>query len=160
MSTDTAGGGGTVESTPTAPETKRAGASAQRTHGVWWRGSSALGFFFPVGLDGAHRLQAGGRRLTTPPTLFFTPTLDQFKAVFDRASAPALLNSAFVTVVSTIFVLVLGVPAAFALSLRPVQKTKDALFFFISTKMFPIVAAIIPLYVIVRRSACSTTSGR
>ncbi len=46
-------------------------------------------------------------------------------------------------------VLLLGVPAAFALSLRPVKKTKDVLFFFISTKMLPIVAAIIPLYVIV-----------
>ena len=47
------------------------------------------------------------------------------------------------------FVLALGIPAAFALSLRPVRKTKDALFFFLSTKMLPIVAAIIPLYVIV-----------
>jgi sorbitol/mannitol transport system permease protein len=35
------------------------------------------------------------------------------------------------------------------LSLRPVRKTQDALFFFMSTKMLPIVAAILPLYVIV-----------
>jgi sorbitol/mannitol transport system permease protein len=52
-------------------------------------------------------------------------------------------------VVSTLLVLLLGVPAAFALSLRPVKKTKDVLFFFISTKMLPVVAAIVPLYVIV-----------
>jgi sorbitol/mannitol transport system permease protein len=69
--------------------------------------------------------------------------------VFETGVGIALLNSAFATLVSTILVLLLGVPAAFALSLRPVRKTQDALFFFISTKMLPIVAAIIPLYVIV-----------
>jgi sorbitol/mannitol transport system permease protein len=52
-------------------------------------------------------------------------------------------------VVSTILVLVLGVPAAFAVSLRPVEKTQDVLFFFISTKMLPVVAAIVPIYVVV-----------
>ena len=86
---------------------------------------------------------------TRPPTVFFMPTLDQFKAVFDSGIGVPLLNSVFATVISTTLVLVLGVPAAFALSLRPVRKTQDALFFFISTKMLPIVAAIIPLYVIV-----------
>lgn len=69
--------------------------------------------------------------------------------MFDAGIGTPLLNSLCATVVSTILVLLLGVPAAFALSLRPVRKTKDALFFFISTKMLPIVAAIIPLYVIV-----------
>ena len=60
-----------------------------------------------------------------------------------------MLNSLFATGISTILVLLLGVPAAFALSLRPVRKTTDALFFFMSTKMLPVVAAILPLYVIV-----------
>jgi sorbitol/mannitol transport system permease protein len=60
-----------------------------------------------------------------------------------------MLNSIFATVISTVLVLALGTPAAFALSLRPVRKTQDALFFFMSTKMLPIVAAILPLYVIV-----------
>jgi sorbitol/mannitol transport system permease protein len=86
---------------------------------------------------------------TNPPTLFFTPTLDQYAAVFKQGIGPAMLNSVFATGMSTILVLLLGVPAAFALSLRPVRKTSDALFFFMSTKMLPVVAAILPLYVIV-----------
>jgi len=45
-------------------------------------------------------------------------------------------------------VLLLGVPAAYALSVHPVKRWRDGLFFFISTKMLPIVAAIGPLYVI------------
>ncbi|MEU3271525.1 carbohydrate ABC transporter permease [Saccharomonospora sp. NPDC006951] len=85
---------------------------------------------------------------TDPPRLFFTPTLDQFAGVFERGFLPYLANSGFVTIVSTIAVLVLGIPAAYALSLAPVKGTKNALGFFLSTKMLPIVAAIIPLYVI------------
>ena len=44
-------------------------------------------------------------------------------------------------------VMFLAVPAAYALSIRPVKKTQDVLFFFISTKMLPVVAVIVPLYV-------------
>src|SRR6478752_5152961 len=147
MSTDTAAA--PVESTSTAPETKRA--RKHRKFSPWsvvaW--IVALGFFFPVAWMVLTAFKQEGDAYTTPPKLFFTPTLDQFKAVLDSGIGTALLNSAFATAMSTILVLVLGVPAAFALSLRPVRKTKDALFFFISTKMLPIVAAIIPLYVIV-----------
>jgi sorbitol/mannitol transport system permease protein len=109
----------------------------------------AIGFFFPVAWMVLTAFKQESDAATNPPTFFFTPTLDQFKAVFDAGVGTALLNSLFVTTVSTIIVLLLGVPAAFALSLRPVKKTSDALFFFISTKMLPVVAVIIPLYVIV-----------
>lgn len=147
MSTDTAAA--SVESTPAVPETKRA--RKHRKFSPWsvvaW--VVALGFFFPVAWMVLTAFKQEGDAYTTPPKLFFTPTLDQFTAVLESGIGIALLNSAFATAMSTILVLVLGVPAAFALSLRPVRKTKDALFFFISTKMLPIVAAIIPLYVIV-----------
>ncbi|SDU73399.1 carbohydrate ABC transporter permease [Gordonia westfalica] len=109
----------------------------------------AIGFFFPVLWMVLTAFKQESDAATNPPTFFFEPTLQQFRDVFDAGIATPLLNSLFATIVSTIVVLLLGVPAAFALSLRPVRKTKDALFFFISTKMLPIVAAIIPLYVIV-----------
>lgn len=108
-----------------------------------------IGFFFPVLWMGLTAFKQEGDAYTDPPKLVFAPTLDQFRAVLDGGIATALANSAFATVVSTLLVLALGIPAAFALSLRPVRKTRDALFFFISTKMLPVVAAIVPLYVIV-----------
>ncbi|AZG44628.1 carbohydrate ABC transporter permease [Gordonia insulae] len=111
----------------------------------------ALGFFFPVLWMVLTAFKKESDAATNPPTFIFTPTLEQFKEVFDAGIGTPLMNSLFATIVSTILVLALGVPAAFALSLRPVRKTQDALFFFISTKMLPIVAAIIPLYVIVGR---------
>ena len=52
------------------------------------------------------------------------------------------------TGVSTLLVMILAVPASYALSIRPVKKTQDVLFFFISTKMLPVVAVIMPIYVI------------
>ncbi|MCV7301053.1 carbohydrate ABC transporter permease [Mycobacterium barrassiae] len=108
-----------------------------------------LGFFFPVLWMVLTSFKQEADAATSPPTLFFTPTLDQYGKVFDQGIGPAMLNSVWATGISTLLVLLLGVPAAFALSLRPVRKTQDALFFFMSTKMLPIVAAILPLYVIV-----------
>jgi sorbitol/mannitol transport system permease protein len=85
---------------------------------------------------------------TDPPKLLFTPTLTQFVGILERGFLPYLGNSAFVTVVSTLLVLLLAVPAAYSLSIAAVPGTQGVLGFFLSTKMLPIVAAIIPLYVI------------
>ncbi|GLY41461.1 sugar ABC transporter permease [Amycolatopsis sp. NBRC 101858] len=85
---------------------------------------------------------------TDPPKLLFSPTFDQIANVLNGGFLPYVSNSAFVTILSTILVLLFGVPAAYALSLAPVKGTSNALGFFLSTKMLPIVAAIIPLYII------------
>lgn len=110
---------------------------------------AGIAFFFPVLWMVITGFKQEADAYTSTPKLFFTPTLDQYRGVLDSGIGTTLLNSAFATIVSTLLVLLLGVPAAFALSLRPVKKTKDVLFFFISTKMLPVVAAIVPLYVIV-----------
>ena len=108
-----------------------------------------IGFFFPVLWMVLTAFKQEADAYTNPPKLFFSPTLEQFKEVFASGAGPSLLNSLFATVVSTVLVLLLAIPAAFAVSLRPVAKTRDVLFFFISTKMLPVVAAIVPIYVVV-----------
>lgn len=138
----------TTTTTDSAPlSKKKKGAKFDAWGLVAWL--VGLGFFFPVFWMVLTAFKQEVDAATSPPTLFFTPTLDQFKAVFDQSIGPAMLNSIFATGLSTLIVLLLGTPAAFALSLRPVRKTQDALFFFMSTKMLPIVAVILPLYVIV-----------
>lgn len=89
------------------------------------------------------------------PRLFFEPTLDRFRDV--TTQTPGLLgfgeafsNSFWIVAVSTALVLALATPAAYALSVRPVHRWRDVLFFFISTKFLPIVAAILPLWIIAR----------
>jgi polyol transport system permease protein len=61
--------------------------------------------------------------------------------------AAAFTNSLVVVLVSTTIVMLLALPAAYALAIRPVPKWRDVLFFFISTKFLPIVASIFPIYV-------------
>jgi sorbitol/mannitol transport system permease protein len=81
-----------------------------------------------------------------PPDFFAPLSLDGYRSFFDAGPWPPLLNSLTASVLSTILVLLLAFPAAYALSIRPVKKWTDVLFFFLSTKMLPIVAGILPLY--------------
>ena len=83
---------------------------------------------------------------TNPPSLFAPLSLDGYRSFFDAGPWPPLLNSLTASVVSTLLVLLLAFPAAYALSIRPVKKWTDVLFFFLSTKMLPIVAGILPIY--------------
>jgi sorbitol/mannitol transport system permease protein len=91
----------------------------------------------------------------TSPKLLFSPTLDRYDDVTNTTSGllsfrEAFFNSFWVVTVSTVVVLLLAIPAAYALAIRPVPKWRDVLFFFISTKFLPVVAAILPLWILAR----------
>nr|WP_017201837.1 carbohydrate ABC transporter permease [Microbacterium barkeri] len=86
--------------------------------------------------------------VTFPPKLFFQPTLDQFQTAFANNFLPFFQNSITASAVSVLLVIVLALPAAYALSIRPIRKWKDVLFFLLSTRMLPIAGAIIPIYLI------------
>jgi sorbitol/mannitol transport system permease protein len=88
---------------------------------------------------------------SNPPTWIFSPTTAQYADVFSRNITPYLLNSLMASFFSTLFVVLLATPAAYALSIKPVAKWTDVLFFFISTKMLPAVAALLPIYLIVKQ---------
>ena len=107
----------------------------------------AIVFFIPVLWMVITAFKPESAAETWPPKFIFTPTLSEFRLAV-TGMGPFLTHSIIATLGSTILVLVLAVPAAYALSVRPVKHWRDGLFFFISTKMLPIVAAIGPLYVI------------
>jgi polyol transport system permease protein len=91
----------------------------------------------------------------TSPKLFFTPTLDEYRTVTESAGGllsfgEAFTNSMVIVIVSTLIVLALAIPAAYALAVKPVHKWRDVLFFFISTKFLPVVAAILPVWILAR----------
>jgi sorbitol/mannitol transport system permease protein len=87
---------------------------------------------------------------TNPPSLGAPLTLEGYREFFGAETGaspwPSLLNSVTASVVSTVLVLLLAFPAAYALSIRPVRKWTDVLFFFLSTKMLPVVAGLLPIY--------------
>jgi sorbitol/mannitol transport system permease protein len=114
-----------------------------------------LVFFFPVLWMALTGLKSETDANTTTPHFIFKPTFSQYKDVWVGGGGanglrPFLEHSIIISVSSTLIVLALAMPAAFTLSIRPVRKWKDVLFFFISTKMLPIVGAIIPLYILAR----------
>ena len=106
-----------------------------------------IAFFLPVLWMVITAFKPESAAQTWPPKFVFSPTLAEFRLVLS-GWGPYVTHSAIATIVSTVLVLLLGVPASYALSVHPIQRWRDGLFFFISTKMLPIVAAIGPLYVI------------
>jgi sorbitol/mannitol transport system permease protein len=107
-------------------------------------------FFFPVLWMIVTSFKTEGQAASFPPEFFFTPTFDRYAAVFDRGMGLYLLNSLFVAVLSTVVVMLLAIPAAYALSVRPIGRWQDGLFFFISTKFLPVAASIIPVFLLLR----------
>ncbi|MEZ5380214.1 MAG: carbohydrate ABC transporter permease [Microthrixaceae bacterium] len=90
-----------------------------------------------------------------PPSIAFSPTAERYSEVVESSSGvlsftEAFRNSGLVTVASTIVVLLLAIPAAYALTIYPVKKWRDVLFFFISTKFLPLVASVLPLWILAR----------
>jgi sorbitol/mannitol transport system permease protein len=83
-----------------------------------------------------------------PPKIFAPVTFENFESVFDRGFGPFLINSIIASVGSTILVMALAIPAAYALTIRPILRWRDALFFLISTRFMPFAAVVIPLYLL------------
>ncbi len=107
-------------------------------------------FFAPVAWMVLTSLHREADAATNPPSVFAPITFSNYGALFDRGVAPFLINSATASVVSTLLVLLLAIPAAYALSIKPVEKWTDVMFFFLSTKFLPPIAALLPIYLIVQ----------
>lgn len=84
-----------------------------------------------------------------PPQWLAPVTFENFEKVFDRGFNVFIVNSLIASIGSTILVMMLAVPAAYALTIRPIIKWRDALFFLISTRFMPFAAVIIPLYLLI-----------
>jgi len=130
---------------PTARRAKRRGAALGLL--AWFIG---ILFVLPVLWMLLTSFHSESDAATNPPSLAAPLTLDGYKAFFgvDGGASPwpALLNSMGTSLFSTLFVLVLALPAAYALSIRRVRKWTDVMFFFLSTKMLPVVAGLLPVY--------------
>jgi len=122
--------------------------------GPWWTFLAwllTLLFFAPVAWMVLTSLHQESDAATNPPSIFAPLTFSNYAAVFDRGISSFLINSLLASVISTIFVLLLAVPAAYALSIKPVEKWTDVMFFFLSTKFLPPIAALLPIYLIVKQ---------
>ena len=83
-----------------------------------------------------------------PTVWLFKPTLEHFEYVWQQGFAQNLLTSLIVGIVSTLLVVVIGTPAAYAFARFPMWRRDDLFLFILATRMAPPVALVIPFYLI------------
>lgn len=142
----------TVAQAQKGPESKAAGARKRGgiflTALAWITG---VMFVLPVAWMILTSFHTESDAASNPPKVVAPLSLEGYRSFFDSGPWPPLLNSMTASVVSTLLVLVLALPAAYALSIRPVKKWSDVLFFFLSTKFLPLVAGLLPIYLIAQQ---------
>ncbi|WP_409472826.1 carbohydrate ABC transporter permease [Streptomyces sp. HC307] len=113
-------------------------------------------FFLPVAWMALTSFHSEKDAATNPPSFGAALTLDGYREFFGTGGGaspwPSLINSTVASVSSTLLVLLLALPAAYALSIRRVRKWTDVLFFFLSTKMLPVVAGLLPIYLFAKNA--------
>ena len=84
-------------------------------------------------------------------SIFFEATLDNYRrAIFDADFATPLINTLWITILSTLVALALGIPAAYALAYKPDKRSNTTLLWLISTRMLPPAGVIVPLFLLAR----------
>ena len=88
--------------------------------------------------------------LQFPPPLIFTPTLENYTSLWQSAFSASFVNSLLSASVSTGFALLLGVPAAYALSKWAGRGRQALSFAILVTRMAPPIAFTIPSFLFYR----------
>jgi sorbitol/mannitol transport system permease protein len=85
----------------------------------------------------------------SPPSLIFEPTLENIAdAVSSGRYTHFLRNSVIAVSVSTVLAFIIGIPAAYALAFYPGRRSADVSFWVLSTRFMPVVAVVVPIYVV------------
>nr|WP_321984619.1 carbohydrate ABC transporter permease [uncultured Lichenicoccus sp.] len=117
--------------------------------GLGW--GIAIIMFFPIFWMFITGFKTEVDAVSTPPHLFFHPTLQSYVEVQQRANYWLFaLNSVIISVGGTVLALLLAIPAAYVMAFFPTHRTRGTLLWMLSTKMLPPVGVLIPIYLILR----------
>jgi multiple sugar transport system permease protein len=93
-----------------------------------------------------------------PPQLWFRPALEGYQYVLlEQPLTRYFLNSVFVAAGSTLLSIVFGTPAAYALSRFEIRRKEDIAFWILSTRMGPLVAVVLPFFLIYKQTGLYDT---
>jgi sorbitol/mannitol transport system permease protein len=117
------------------------------TFAAWCIG---LLIFFPILWTILTSFKTEATAIADPPVfLFFDWTLENYAEVQERSNYGRFLwNSIFIAGGSTLFGILIGVPAAWSMAFVPSKRTKDILLWMLSTKMLPAVGVLYPIYLL------------
>ena len=124
----------TVKAAQAGPQLRVAG--GKQRSGVLLTGATwiiSVLFVFPVVWMIWTSFHSETDAATNPPKVLSAFSVEGYRAFFGGNPWPPILNSLTASIISTILVLCLALPAAYALSIRPVKKWSDVLFFVLST---------------------------
>ncbi len=108
----------------------------------------ALTFFLPIGWMVLASFKTEVDAIAAP-SLFFSPTLENYVAVHERAPyVHAAANSVYLSLGGTALALLLGIPAAYRLAFFPTRHTRTLLVWMISTRMLPAAGVLVPMYLL------------
>ena len=109
-----------------------------------------LVIFFPILWTILTSFKTEAQAVADPPVfLFFDWTLENYAVVQERSNYMRFLwNSVLLAGLSTLFGIVIAVPAAWSMAFVPSKRTKDILLWMLSTKMLPAVGVLYPIYLI------------
>jgi sorbitol/mannitol transport system permease protein len=107
--------------------------------------------FFPIFWMFITAFKTEGQAISSPPLLFFAPTLQSFQsAVANAGYIDFAINSIIVALGSTALAILIAFPAAYAMAFFPSKRTEFTLVWMLSTKMLPAVGVLMPIYLFFR----------
>ncbi|MCK1593371.1 carbohydrate ABC transporter permease [Bradyrhizobium sp. 164] len=119
----------------------------------------ALILAFPLVWIVTMSLKQQAEVMAWPPSFVFSPTLDNFRVLFDVAKAGAtsygtikvdfltpITNSVVIALGSVLVSLAVGVPAAYVLARRDIPFKEDIAFFILGFRFAPVFLVVIPLF--------------
>lgn len=110
-----------------------------------------LVFFAPIYWMALTAFKTGNEAFSAIPMLFARPNLDNFQLVFTQNNfGLALGTSLFVASLSTLFCLIIGASVAYPLARVRIRGQKHLAFWILSLRIIPPIAAIIPLFLLLR----------
>jgi multiple sugar transport system permease protein len=105
---------------------------------------------FPVLWLAQISLKTDVEAMRMPPAIFFVPTFDNYAAIFQGRFARSFLNSLVVSLSTTLVGMLLGVPAAYALSRASFGRSQGLALWVLTTRMAPPIAFAIPFFLAYR----------
>jgi sorbitol/mannitol transport system permease protein len=109
----------------------------------------ALLMFFPILWMVLTSFKTEDAAIAFPPRFIFSPTLENWRqAVFNGPLLEFMGNTAIIAFASTLLALLLGVPAAYAMSYYRTKRTDGSMLWMMSTRMLPPAGVIVPLFVL------------
>lgn len=111
----------------------------------------AIFFLFPIVLIFLTSIKSRVDALAFPPVWIFTPTFNNFREIFELYDfALYFRNTLIAASAATLCAMILGVPAAYSLARHRFRGQSNVAFWILSIRMTPAIAAIIPLFILLR----------